>query len=769
MDDTYAVKDGTVLAMPARGVLRNDLGVQLTAVLDAGPQKGTLALNPDGSFTYTPNRVPTGESSFQDTFQYHARSANFADSEPATVRIVVVASGIGSCQVTPENQLVYTGQTAYTTGPFVVDSWDVEYTVAVYFNGVPLAGALTNHGRTGPDGTVSRTEKVNRAVYGTKVLLYANEYPYEPNPERVSFGCSGIVVVWYSPIDALSSACWALFHAKKSQSGQVQDGMALYRGLRDQVLAGNHLGRDYASLYYRFRPELAKLILSHPSVLLGISNLAQRYGPLALALQRGEKITVSREDFERVRKLFQSLESVGSSEFRAAVRKVQADLRDPRTLETFGVTLRETTVTRTQTELRQTFSKLPLHFESTRGQEYVARGPGYDIRLHPTTTWLALRAGAHQTQTVTMKLEGAAARARITPEAALPGVTNYFLGQTPAAWRTGVKRYGRIRYQSVYPGVDLVYYGNQRELEYDLIVAPGASPAPVKLAFAGVEHIQAQPNGDLMLSQRSGHLFLRKPVVYQVADGLRRSVEARYAVLAGNRVAFRIGDYNHALPLVIDPVLSYASFLGGSGIDSAMAIAVDASGNAYVTGGTTSANLGATSSAPAKYTPGGKFGADGFVTKFDPTGSTVLYSTYFGGSGDDVGLGIAVDAQGNAHVTGATLSTNFPTTGAIQKTSGGGNLLGSDAFVLKLDPTGSRILYSTYLGGSGDDGARGIAVDPAGNAYIAGVTASQNFPLMNPRQSANGGGPLVPGGCLRRQNQPRRFRLALLHVSGGQR
>jgi hypothetical protein len=267
-----------------------------------------------------------------------------------------------------------------------------------------------------------------------------------------------------------------------------------------------------------------------------------------------------------------------------------------------------------------------------------------------------------------------------------------------------------------------VYYGNQGRLEYDFIVNPGADPGTITLAFTG-GRIDTKKDGDLVLATAGGSMSMHRPYIYQEIDGAKRPVAGGYAKRADGRIGFAVGPYDRARPLVIDPVLLYSTYLGGSGIDDAAnAIAVDQSGNVYVTGQTTSNDF------PTQHAeqPSSGGGYDAFLTKIDPSGSALVYSTYFGGSGDDWGAGIAVDAFGQAYVAGRTKSSNFPTTaGAYQTTYGGG---GGDAFVAKFNASGSALIYSTYLGGSGYDVATSIALDPTGNAYVAGYNYLAGFP-----------------------------------------
>src|SRR6266851_957147 len=280
---------------------------------------------------------------------------------------------------------------------------------------------------------------------------------------------------------------------------------------------------------------------------------------------------------------------------------------------------------------------------------------------------------------------------------------------------------------NLYPGIDLIYYGNQRQLEYDFIVSPGANPSVIALDFQGAERVEVDVQGNLLLHTTVGVMRLGKPSIYQEVDGSRRGIPGGYVLKNPSQVAFQVAAYDANRPLVIDPVLFYSSYLGGIADDQGNAIAVDLAGNAYVTGTTSSANFPTTSGVFQATLLGGVncpgFGADEdvVVAKVNPTGSAVVYSTYLGGSGGEDGLAIAVDAAGNAYITGDTNSTDFPTASAFQPAFGGGVL---DAFVTKLNPTGTGLVYSTYLGGGGFDRGLGIGVDTAGNVYVTGFTGS---------------------------------------------
>jgi hypothetical protein len=325
-----------------------------------------------------------------------------------------------------------------------------------------------------------------------------------------------------------------------------------------------------------------------------------------------------------------------------------------------------------------------------------------------------------------MKLAGANARAGVTGADALPGKSNYFIGSDPSQWRTNVPTYGAVKYAAVYPGIDLVYHGNQRLLEYDFLVAPGADPRAIGIRFQGARKLTVNGDGALVIGFGGSEVIEPAPVVYQEVGGRRQTVAGRYVLRGKGRVGFGVATYDRRRPLVIDPTLVYSTLLGCCWLNDFAAIAVDGSGNAYVTGEISPSNFPTTPGA-FQTTPGGV--QDAFVSKLDPAGSALVYSTYLGGDGGTLGTGIAVDASGNAYVTGYTDSPYFPTTpGAFQTTFSGDPSNTVHAFVSKLNAVGSALVYSTYLGGSEDDFGYGIAIDPSGCAYVTGDTRSPNFP-----------------------------------------
>jgi uncharacterized protein (TIGR03437 family) len=319
-----------------------------------------------------------------------------------------------------------------------------------------------------------------------------------------------------------------------------------------------------------------------------------------------------------------------------------------------------------------------------------------------------------------LNLLGAQTPNRIVGRDEFAGTSNYFVGNDPAQWRTQVPNYARVEYDNIYPGIDVVYYGQQQQLEYDFVVAPHANPDLIRLQVQGADTIRLDAQGDLLLGTDSGEVRQHKPVAYQIINGQRREIAARY-VLHKNQIRFRLGAYDRRHSLVIDPVLVYSTYLGGSGTETGRAIAVDKDGNAYVVGETFSNDFpGSSPLQPIRGVAG-----EAFVLKLNAAGSQVVYATWLGGGGDDQARNVVVDTDGNAYVAGATFSNNFPTTnGALQSTRSADG----DVFVAKLNPAGTALLYSTLLGGNGNDTAFDLAVDGNGNAYVAGSTLSTNLP-----------------------------------------
>jgi hypothetical protein len=412
-------------------------------------------------------------------------------------------------------------------------------------------------------------------------------------------------------------------------------------------------------------------------------------------------------------------------------------------------------------QIMTNFAQLPLSFEANHGQtdpkvQFLAHAPGYSVLLSggeavfslSTPTLSDSLAPASATNAVVaMQVVGATPAATATGQEELPGKVNYFLGNDPKHWYTDISTYARVEYADIYPGINLVYYGNHQQLEYDFVVAPGANPSAITLSFTGTQQVQIDDQGELVLATGMGPIRQHKPVLYQPSGlGIRQEVPGSFVTKGNGQVGFKVGAYDPDRPLVIDPVL-YSTYLGGSGDDMGNAIAVDQANNVYITGQTSSIDLPTLNPLPAQASLNGR--TDAFVTKLNSTGTGLVYSTYLGGTtnpadnlSDSRGNGIALDSDNNIYVTGRTDSTDFPTTAAAAQPGFGGGADTYDAFVTKLNAAGSGLIYSTYLGGSGTDAAYAIAVDSNRNVYVAGGTNSRDLIGGDtPSYSSNGNGP----------------------------
>jgi len=427
----------------------------------------------------------------------------------------------------------------------------------------------------------------------------------------------------------------------------------------------------------------------------------------------------------------------------------------------------------TKVQAQANYGKLPLNFEVNQGQadaqvKFLARGQGYSLFLTPAEAVLSLKKSQAQARisppstkssvasetagtVLRMQLAGASPAPKVAGKGPLPGRVNYLIGKDPSRWHTQVPTYAKVAYENVYPGVDLVYYGNQGKLEYDFVVAPGADPHAIKLAFKGASHIEVSPAGELVLHTANGDIRMHKPVIYQEVQGVRKPISGSYELKEGQTVGFQVAAYDADIPLVIDPVLVYSTYLGGSRGDTGNDIAVDQRGQAYVAGFTNSTDFPTRNALQPvlKGEPGDENNVDAFVAKLTADGSALVYSTYLGGDEDETGDGIAVDRRGQAIVTGYTRSTDFPTHNAFQPTPGSERAVPGvertdrsdrDTFVAQLTADGSAFVYSTYLGGSEEELVHDIAVDRQGQAIVTGYTRSTDYPVMNAFQPTYGGG-----------------------------
>jgi uncharacterized protein (TIGR03437 family) len=445
-------------------------------------------------------------------------------------------------------------------------------------------------------------------------------------------------------------------------------------------------------------------------------------------------------------------------------------------------------------QLIDTRVRVPLAFEPNMGQapdgvRWISRTPDRAFLLTGNEAVMLLRT-QDETATVKMKMVGGRVNAQTEGVDKLASTSNYFIGNKPAEWRTAVPHYGRVRYKNVYPGIDVVYYSTDRRLEYDFVLAPGADPGRIELAYEGADRMRVEGNGDLVLEVNGRSIRQIRPRIFQVVNGQQQEIAGSYRLRDGNRVEFALARYDRNRELVIDPVLQYSTYLGLEGYDAGVAVATDQNGDILITGVTNSTrfptsqkaqqNPGGDSDAfiakfsaagqlvwmsylggfkneigrniavdqtgaayvvgytesdnfPIKNGPYQQFGGvfDAFVAKISPDGQQFLFSTYIGGSDYDDAFGIALDADNNAYVTGQTVSFDFPVRSAFQTGPAGG---GGDVFVTKLATTRSNVFYSTYVGGNGVDGGTGIAIDTAGNAYVTGGTTSSIFPVMSPIQ-----------------------------------
>ena len=403
-----------------------------------------------------------------------------------------------------------------------------------------------------------------------------------------------------------------------------------------------------------------------------------------------------------------------------------------------------------QPRARSLFAGLPLIFEPNRGQanldvadaraKFVTRGAGYSLFLGSEGAILSMAsrhdtdAGEHElaksdakkarVDSLQMKLAGANPNATVVGADLLPGKSNYFLGNDPSKWRTGVPQFAKVRYENIYPGINLVFYGNQGRLEYDFQIAPGSNPAQAELEFNGAKKLELK-DGALVIKSEGGSVQLQAPRVYQEIAGRQDPVEGSFVLRGANRAGFAIGAYDHSRELVIDPVLSFSSYFGGSGDERATSVAVDGSFNIYLAGSTTSPNLPAACCFQQTLAAGAVQNV--YVAKITPPlgsiAAIVDFVTYLGGDGTDYPVGIKVDGAGNPYVAGTTTSSNFPTTLTTAYQSAPEST-GTHVFVTRLQNNAAALLYSSYLSGNGTDIASGMTIDASGYLYVTGTTTS---------------------------------------------
>ncbi len=381
------------------------------------------------------------------------------------------------------------------------------------------------------------------------------------------------------------------------------------------------------------------------------------------------------------------------------------------------------------------FDLLPLRFEPNRGQsssdaEFLARGRGFSALFKENRMDFLFTGHPATRRPLSVTLLNASRNAAVSGEKRLPGTVNYFMGNDREKWHTGLPTFERLRYKSVYPGTDLIYYGNKGSLEFDFQLSPGAAPSQIRMRFEGARSLRIDHNGDLIVTANDGQISFQKPVIYQPAEGGRKGLVAgSFKILGKDTVSFAVARYDRTKPLIIDPILNYSTYIGR--LAEAMAIAVDQTGEAYVIGIADQefpTTPGSNQPVAVKSCAGNLWPLCGspFVAKFNSTGTALLYSTFLTGSGVDTANGIALDVNGDAFIAGSTSSTDFPiTTGALQTKN---NASGTTGFVTELSSNGASLLYSTYLGGSTSTTVNRVAIDASGSAYVTGSTEDTNFP-----------------------------------------
>jgi len=417
-----------------------------------------------------------------------------------------------------------------------------------------------------------------------------------------------------------------------------------------------------------------------------------------------------------------------------------------------------------KTAVQRAYGKLALYFTENKGQvdgavRFYEKGSGHaafftdegltltltksidESEKEPFPIGKAIKENKDKkftTEAVRLSFIGANKKAQITSESPLPGHVNYFIGNDRSKWQSNVPTYKTVIYENIYDNINVKFYGNNKNIEHDIIVSPGGNPNNVRFAYEGIKSLEITEKGDLRARLADGEIIEKKPIVYQVIKGKRKTIDGNYRILKGDDGAFSYGydvaSYDHTKELVIDPVLTYSTYLGGNDADTIHSITIDASGAVYITGHTWSTDFPLIG--PIQANHGGGV-ADAFITKINPAGTAIVYSTYLGGNGFDFAEAIAVDNFGAVYITGNTFSTDFPMVNPIQGIYGGDKgyiPFYGDAFVTKLSPSGTAIAYSTYLGGANNDGGNAIAIDSNGAVYVTGVTTSADFPMANPIQ-----------------------------------
>jgi hypothetical protein len=410
-----------------------------------------------------------------------------------------------------------------------------------------------------------------------------------------------------------------------------------------------------------------------------------------------------------------------------------------------GVALDSPAPFRLGSRLSNLFHAQPLAFERYEGQyaggvQFVSRTPGYTVLVEPRQVTMALRQSPATRPFVRMRLLQSNASSAPVPEEPQLAKMNYFIGNDPTRWRTDVPLFGKVRFPSVYKDVDLVYYGNQQQLEYDFVIRPGGEPQSIRFSVSGASCARIELSGDLILKAGGARAILHRPLAYQIVRGQRRDVAASFRPLGRNRFGIDVARYDRNSPLIIDPVLAYSTYLGGSDDEGIFGIGFDQEGNIYVAGETSSLDF------PQKDAVQNHLGGnyDAFVSKFDAQGANLIYSTYLGGTNYDHAIGLQVDGHGGVYLAGETRSSDFPVRKALQSALAGT----MNGFVTKLSPTGSELVFSTYFGGHGFDQVSALAIDRDNAIYIAGSTNSLDFPVTSSAFQTQCDGGVHTGFCV---------------------
>jgi hypothetical protein len=387
----------------------------------------------------------------------------------------------------------------------------------------------------------------------------------------------------------------------------------------------------------------------------------------------------------------------------------------------------------------QSYGGLPVTFEANRGQTdgqvvFISHAKQYTLFL--THTEAVFNLDTTGSSAIRMGYIGGNKNAQVVGQSQLPGLVNYFIGKDPTRWHTDIPTYARVEYQNVYPHTDLVYYSKRQQMEYDWVLHPGSRPENIRLQVEGARSMHVDAQGNLALNGLKGRIVQQAPRAYQSIGSATQAIDARFVLEGRNRVGIEVGKYDTRRSLVIDPVLTYATYLGGKQADTGFSVAIDGQGSAYVTGDTVSSDFPVKNALSPKLH--GTTRGDGFIAKFNPSGTDLMYSTYIGGSDYDQLYSIAIDSSGDAYIAGETISKDVPVIHAIQATFAGG---GSDGYVAELNARGDALLFSSYIGGTDQDVIYGIGLDSARNIYLAGNTQSTDFPTTNAIQSAEAGGP----------------------------